>query len=292
MPAPEGSDGLRRVGIIGWPVEHSVSPAMHNAAFEALGMRWHYEHLPTPPDALQRRLDDLRAATFAGANVTLPHKEAVIPALDHVTADATAIGAANTIVSRQGALIGHNTDVAGIEWALGQHHVAPVGWHAVVVGAGGAARAAVYALHAMSAAAVSVFNRTAERAERLAADLRPHVAGLEVAVYALHDADQLQTTLERADLLVNATSVGMWPAVDASPLPADVDLPPHIVTFDMVYNPQRTCLLQQAGRSGARTIGGLDMLVGQGAAAFQLWTGRTPPVELMHQAALAWLERP
>jgi shikimate dehydrogenase len=279
----------RRVGIIGWPVEHSVSPAMHNAAFEALGLTWRYERLPTEPDDLLQRVAALREATFAGANVTIPHKEAVIPALDHVVADAAAIGAVNTIVSREALLTGHNTDVAGIRWAMRQHHVAPARWHAVVLGAGGAARAALYALYLEDAASVSIFNRTPERAERLADSLR--LGELDVATHALDDGQQLQAELARADLLVNSTSVGMWPASNASPLPEGVDLPRHLVVFDMVYNPQHTRLLQYADRAGARTIDGLDMLVGQGAESFQLWTGRTPPVDLMQQAALAWLEQ-
>lgn len=287
VPAAE----RRHVGIIGWPVEHSVSPAMHNAAFEALGMSWRYERLPTEPDFLVQRVEELRDTTFAGANVTVPHKEAVIPALDQVVADAATVGAVNTIVSREELLTGHNTDVAGIQWALRQHHVAPARWHAVVLGAGGAARAALYALRVMEAASVTVFNRTLERAQRLADDLAPRLGDLGLAIHALDDRYQLGVELARADLLVNATSVGMWPAVEASPLPKRIDLPRHLVVFDMVYNPQRTRLLQQAERAGARAIGGLDMLVGQGAESFQLWTGRTPPVDLMHQAALAWLEQ-
>lgn len=291
MSSTAPSEAQRRVGIIGWPVEHSVSPAMHNAAFEALGMRWRYEPLPTDPDALRQRLAELREATFAGANVTIPHKEAVIPLLDHVVAEAAAIGAVNTVVSRQTLLTGHNTDVAGIRWALQQHHVAPARWHAVVLGAGGAARAALYALHVLEAASATVFNRTPERAERLAADLRSHLGALEVATRGLNDGKAFQAELAHADLLVNATPVGMWPATDASPLPDGIELPRHLVVFDMVYNPRRTRLLQQAELAGARTVGGLDMLVGQGAESFKLWTGRTPPVDLMHQAAIAWLER-
>ncbi len=280
----------RRVGIIGWPVAHSVSPAMHNAAFEALGMDWRYELWPTPEEEIERRVTGLRAAEFAGANVTVPHKQAVIPFLDEIVDAADVVGAVNTIVAIEGALVGYNTDVAGIQWALAQNHVAPAGWHAVVLGAGGAARAALYAMHGLDVASLTVFNRTPERASDLITDLKPHLRGIELASASLFDVSRLTGALQRGDLLINATSVGMHPHVAESPLPDQVDLPKHIVVFDMVYNPQKTRLLRQAEVLGARTIGGLDMLVGQGAEAFKLWTGRTPPVDLMQQAALSELE--
>lgn len=281
-----------RVGIIGWPVAHSVSPAMHNAAFKALGMHWQYELLPTPPDVLERRMTELQVRGFAGANVTIPHKQAVIPHLDQVVDAAAVVGAVNTIVVVDENLIGYNTDIAGIQWALQQNQVAPAGWHVVVLGAGGAARAALYALHALGVASISVFNRTLERAERLIEDLQPHLStSLEAA--PLTDVGQLQRTLTRAGLLINTTPVGMvgmHPDVDASPLPEGVILPAYLIVFDMVYNPQKTRLLQQAERAGARSIGGLDMLIGQGVEAFKLWTGRTPPADRMRQAALGALE--
>lgn len=282
--------GRQRVGIIGWPVAHSVSPAMHNAAFEALGMKWRYELWPTPADAIEDRVAQLRTAEFAGANVTIPHKQAVIPLLDEVMDAAAVVGAVNTIVAVNDTLIGYNTDVAGIGWALEQNRVAPVGWHTVVLGAGGAARAALYALHASDAASITVFNRTPERAADLVSELQPHLPGVELTSASLSEVSRLDGVLARADLLINATSVGMHPNVEESPFLVEVELPDHIVVFDMVYNPQQTRLLRQANIMGARTIGGLDMLVGQGAEAFKLWTGRTPPVDLMHQAALGALE--
>lgn len=295
-----------RVGIIGWPVAHSVSPAMHNAAFETLGMNWRYELLPTPPEAIEQRVAELRAPEFAGANVTIPHKQAVIPHLDEVVDAAAVVGAVNTIVSDGNRLIGHNTDVAGIRWALAHNHVQLAGWHVVVLGAGGAARAALYTLHTLGVASISVFNRTLERAESLIDDLGPNLedispstgsfvrlrrdlrTGLEAAPLA--NVGRLEATLARADLLVNATSSGMHPDIDESPLPDGVALPAHVVVFDMVYNPLKTRLLQQAELQGSRTIRGLDMLIGQGVEAFRLWTGRAPPVDLMRQAALGSLE--
>ncbi len=278
------------VGIIGWPVAHSLSPAMHNAAFHALGMDWRYELLPTPPDAVERRVAELRAPEFAGANVTIPHKQAVIPYLDQVVDAASVVGAVNTIVATEEKLVGHNTDVAGIRWAMEQSRVQPADWHAVVLGAGGAARAALYALYTLGVASISVFNRTPERAESLIESLGPRLADTSLEAAPLADVGRLEAALGQAGLLINATSVGMYPAVDASPLPAGVDLPAHLVVFDMVYNPQETRLLQQAKRAGTRIVGGLDMLIGQGVKAFKLWTGRTPPVDVMRRAALASLE--
>lgn len=280
----------RRVGIIGWPVAHSVSPAMHNAAFEALGMDWRYERWPTPEEAIERRVTGLRAAELAGANVTIPHKQAVVPFLDEIVEAAGVVGAVNTIVATDGQLVGYNTDVAGIQWALAQNHVAPAGWHVVMLGAGGAAHAALYAMHDLEVASITVFNRTPERASDLITDLKPHLKGIGLASASLSDVSRLEGALMRGDLLINATSVGLHPNVAQSPLPDQVDLPEHVVVFDMVYNPQQTRLLRQAEVLGARTIGGLDMLVGQGAEAFKLWTGRTPPVDLMQQAALGALE--
>lgn len=279
-----------RVGIIGWPVAHSVSPAMHNAAFDALGMNWRYELLPTPPNAVEARIAELRAPEFAGANVTIPHKQAVIPYLDHVRDAAAVIGAVNTIVATGGVLTGYNTDIAGLQWALEQHRVEPDGWHVVVLGAGGAARAALYALHALGATSISVFNRTLEHAESLVGDLRSHLINTDLEAAPLADVSRLQVALRRTNLLINATSVGMHPNVDASPLPKGVVLPAHLVVFDMVYNPQETRLLQQARQGGAQIVRGLDMLIGQGVEAFKLWTGRTPPVGVMQEAALAALE--
>jgi shikimate dehydrogenase len=280
----------RRVGLIGWPVAHSVSPAMHNAAFKALDMDWRYELLPTLPEAVEERVAGLRMPEFAGANVTIPHKQAVIPFLDRVMDAAAVVGAVNTIVATDDRLTGYNTDIAGIHWALQRHQVEPAGWHVVVLGAGGAARACLYALSTLGVASISVFNRTPERAERLIEDLRPHLGTMNVGAAPLGDVGRLEATLARAHLLVNTTSVGMHPNVDPSPLPDGVDLPAHILVFDMVYNPQHTQLLRQAERTGARTIGGLDMLIGQGVEAFKLWTGCLPPADLMQQAALAWLE--
>ena len=259
------------VGLLGYPIEHSVSPAMHNAAFAHLGLDWAYLPLPLLPDRLGEALRGLLALGFRGANLTIPHKEQALAYLDDITSEARALGAVNTITIEDYKLVGHNTDADGFLAALteagGQHQ------RAVVLGAGGAARAVVQALRKIGVS-VTVANRTLERALRLPVD-----------VCAL-DAPSLGAVLKQADLLVNATPVGTWPAVEASPLPEGLTLSPDLTVFDLVYNPLETRLLQQARLSGAQTINGLGMLVYQGAAALRLWTGIAPPLEVMRQAAM------
>jgi shikimate dehydrogenase len=264
------------VGLIGYPIEHSLSPAMHNSAFAALSLNWCYVPLPAPPERLGEAVAGLRALGLAGVNVTVPHKEAVVSYLDEVTPAAQAIGAVNTIVVRKG-LIGHNTDWQGFLTALSEGGFDPQGKRAVVLGAGGAARAVVHAL-ARAGAQVTVLNRTLARAQALIQDFSPLFPALPLTLQTLEE----QTA--GAHLLVNATPVGMWPQVDQSIWPEDLPFPGHLTVFDLVYNPRQTKLLRQAEAVGAKVIGGLGMLVHQGAAAFELWTGEKAPVEVMYEA--------
>lgn len=274
--------GTRLVGLIGWPVEHSLSPAMHNAAFAELGLNWCYVPLPVAPGRLREALRGLVALGFAGANVTAPHKEAVMAHLDEVAPGARAIGAVNTIVVREGRTFGHNTDWRGFLAALREGGFSPQGKRAVVLGAGGAARAVVYAL-AHTGSEVAVLNRTPQRAEALVGDLSPLFPSIPFIALSLNE-NTLREQAAVAHLLVNATPLGTWPEVDRSPWPEGLAFPGHLTVFDLVYNPPQTRLLQQAAAGGARTIGGLGMLVHQGAAAFRLWTGLEPPVETMYEA--------
>jgi shikimate dehydrogenase len=269
------------VGLIGYPIKHSLSPAMHNSAFAALNLNWCYVPLSVPPELLGEAVAGLRALGFVGANVTVPHKEAVISHLDDVTPQAQAIGAVNTIVVREGKSIGYNTDWQGFLTALSEGGFDPQDKRVVVLGAGGAARAVVYAL-AQAGAQVTILNRTPARAQALVQDLTP----LFPSLFFLSLSPQtLKEQTAEAHLLVNATPVGMWPEVDQSPWPEDLAFPGHLTVFDLVYNPRQTKLLRQAGAAGAKVIGGLGMLVHQGAAAFELWTGEKAPVETMYEAA-------
>jgi shikimate dehydrogenase len=279
------------VGLVGWPVEHSVSPAMHNAAFGAMGLNWCYVPLPVPPGQIAAAVRGLGALGFRGANVTVPHKQAVIPALDSIAPNARELGAVNTLVigrREDGASIigGYNTDDMGLVAALRQGGFEPEdGGAAVVLGAGGAARAAVYGLLWSSIGQVVVLSRTLQQAEQVATDLGS-LGDRSGRVRALPlTAETLIESARAAGLLINATPVGMWPHTDHSLWPGGVPIPAHLVVCDLVYNPLETRLLQQARQSGAQPIGGLEMLVQQGALAFEMWTGEPPPLDLMRGAA-------
>jgi len=277
------------VGLIGWPVEHSLSPAMHNSAFAALGLNWCYVPLPVHPERLWEAIAGLRALGFVGANVTVPHKEAVMSYLDEVTPEAQTIGAVNTIVVLEEKSIGYNTDWQGFLAALSESGFDPQGKRAVVLGAGGAARAVVYAL-AQGGAQVTVLNRTLSRAQALVQDFSPLFPHCSlVSLPFTPPTLEVQTT--EAHLLVNTIPVGMWPGVDQSPWPEALAFPGHLTVFDLVYNPGETKLLRQARAAGAKGIGGLGMLVHQGAAAFELWAREEAPVETMWAAASEAMRR-
>jgi shikimate dehydrogenase len=273
------------VGLLGWPVHHSISPAMQNAAFRALNLDWAYLPLAVPPESLRDALTGLKALGFRGANVTIPHKEQAILGLDEITPEARSLGAVNTLVVSDGKLVGHNTDVAGFLAALDNAGCSPR--RAVVLGAGGAARAAVFALLSRGAT-VTVANRSPQRAQGLVNTLS--APSLQADTCPL-DTMGLRDALSRADLLVNATPVGMWPATGATPLPSDIGLHPGLTVMDLIYNPLETLLLRQARQPGAMVINGMDMLIHQGAIAFRLWTGQEAPLAVMRQAALAALEQ-
>lgn len=289
------------VGLIGWAVEHSLSPAMHNAAFDALGLNWRYVPLPVPPGQVEAAVRGLAALGFRGANVTVPHKQAVVATLTSIGDSATLLGAVNTIVIGRGesgsAIIsGHNTDSEGFVAALRDGGYEPAkGERAIVVGAGGAARAAAFGLLRSGAGEVIVLNRTLKRAEALVSDLRAFAdQGLRLHALTLTDEDLIESA-RTADLLVNATTVGMWPRVENSVWPESLPIPAHLTIFDLVYRPIETHLLRQARESGAQAINGLGMLIRQGVIAFEMWTGESAPADVMRAAceqALGMARRP
>jgi shikimate dehydrogenase len=252
---------------------------MQNAAFAACGLDWTYTLWPTPLDTLAERVAGLRQAGVAGANVTVPHKTAVLPLLDEVDSGAVAVGAVNTIVHDGLHLIGYNTDLAGFRQGLTEAGDVPPGGRALVLGAGGAARAACAAL-LQQGIPVLVLARRMDAAHQLADDLGAHgpIGGGPLT------AATLRLVLRDMALLVNATSAGMWPAVDDSPLPPGVPLPPGLLVYDLVYRPRPTRLLREATAAGCRTLDGLSMLLHQGAAAFTLWTGQSAPLAVMRAA--------
>jgi shikimate dehydrogenase len=257
------------VGLIGWPVEHSRSPAMHNAAFAALGLYWRYTLLPTPPDQVEAVIARIRTGELQGANVTIPHKQAVMSYLDEIDPAAQAVGAVNTIVRRADRLIGYNTDTLGFKRALLETGIDVKDQSCAVLGAGGSARAVLYVLRELKAR-ITVYARDVEKARALRADCR--------SLGVLSEIDPATR------LIVNTTPVGLSPNVAASPWPDNVPFPPQALIFDLLNNPPRTCLMQQAQQAGLRAVNGWHMLVYQGAAAFEKWTGIAPPVGVMKQA--------
>jgi shikimate dehydrogenase len=276
------------VGVIGWPVEHSLSPAMHNAAFAALGLDWVYLPLPVYPDHLGEAVRGLRALGFAGTNVTVPHKEAALAHLDEVSHAAQVIGAVNTIAVRNGSLYGDNTDAAGFIASLHDAGFDPPGTYCAVLGAGGAARAVVHALADAGALQVCVYNRSLDRAWSLCQDMAKFHTDVRFEPAPLSDVSAIG---DETDLLVNTTSLGMWPHTETSPWPRDLPIPGHLTVYDLAYNPQETFFLAQAQAVGAETVGGLGMLVHQGAAAFELWAGHPAPVAIMQEACLEALQK-
>jgi len=266
--------------LLGYPVGHSMSAVMHNAAFRELGLEHRYKLLPVRPGDLASVMSGrMRDPDVLGANVTIPHKVAVLELLDWVEPEVSRIGAVNTVVNDGEVLKGHNTDGMGAMRALQEAHGDLRGTRVLLLGAGGAARAIGYHL-SKKVEALIIANRTVQRATELTEDLSSNtecVASVEACSLTTGD---LKTALKGADILINTTSVGMSPRVDESPMCADL-LRPGLLVFDAVYNPMRTRLLRDAEKAGARTLGGLRMLVYQGAAAFELWTGLRAPEELM-----------
>ncbi len=282
------SGEARICGVIGDPIKHTMSPVMHNAAFEKLELDYLYIPFRVKKEELGKAIEGMKAMNIRGLNVTIPHKVAVIQFLDELDPLAEKIGAVNTIVNNNGVLKGYNTDAAGFLQALLEKGVEPRGKEVAVLGAGGASRAISFIL-ADRGVNLVILNRRLELdwAEELAGKLSK-IFKKEVKALELVEKN-LVAVLEKADILVNATSVGMSPNIDEKPVASSL-LKPGLIVFDLVYNPLKTRLLRDAEQAGAKTIGGLDMLVWQGALAFEQWTGLKAPVEVMKKAAINVLE--
>jgi shikimate dehydrogenase len=278
------TDGPRRlrVGLIGDPVAHSLSPAIHQPALDALGIAATYELWPTSAEHVADRIASLRAPDVLGANITVPHKVAAMALVDEVTPLARRAGAINTLIPREGRLTGDNTDISGFATALRDTGFAQGRWAAttaLVIGAGGAARAVVLALDGLGVTAITIANRSDERARQLVADLAP----LPLRAIGLTGA-ALGAALATTDLLVNATSLG-WRAGESPLSPNELAaLPPAALVADLTY--RDTDLLRAARARDLPTLDGLAMLVHQAARSFELWTGRPAPVTAMFAAAV------
>jgi shikimate dehydrogenase len=271
------------VAILGFPLKHSLSPVFQQAAFDHYGLNMEYQAWEVKPEELAETVFRLKGTKVLGANVTVPHKEAVIPLLDEVEDTAREMGAVNTIVKRDGSLAGHNTDVSGFLRGLREEGgFDPAGRAALLVGAGGAARAVAFGLLGAGASRLVIVNRGPERAQRLAAELVSRFGARAEA----RPWDGLSGAVRDCHLVVNATTLGMLhsPGEGQSPLTAG-DIPKGALIYDLVYNPLETPLLREAKKAGAGAVGGLTMLIYQGASAFEMWTGRPAPVEIMFQAA-------
>ncbi len=297
------------IGLIGYPIKHSISPYFQQAALDYCQLDICYEAWETSPEKLEAIVARLREPQNLGANVTVPYKEEVLPLLDEVDELASLIGAVNTIVKRDDKLVGFNTDVHGFIQALSREgHFEPEGKRAVIIGAGGAARAVSFALVQQKASSLVIINRTHGRAEMLVDSLKGYIRDSSPSVPSyrqdsglrLTDSEGLETevttlpwqsstsseTFSHCHLIVNCTTTGMKysPQEGQSPLSFEV-IPRDIMVCDLVYNPYSTPLLQLAERAGADTLVGLAMLVYQGAASFELWTGRKAPVDIMLKRA-------
>lgn len=272
--------------LIGDPVEHSLSPAMHNAAFQYLGLNYVYLAFKVEKGRLREAIAGVKALNIRGLNVTKPLKIDVIPLLDDLHESASKVGAVNTILNRDGKLIGYNTDGLGALKALEDAGVDLDGMKVVIFGAGGAARAVAFAI-APKVREIVLLNRTVERAEKLAHDLEEKV-GCKTRFGGLSE-EVKRRELRDADLMVNATSVGMKPNENLSLVEPDL-LRPGLTVFEVVYNPVETKLVRDARKAGSKVIDGLSLLLHQGGESFSIWTGVKPPVEVMREALESALE--
>jgi shikimate dehydrogenase len=272
------------LGLIGFPLGHSVSPAMHNAAFEKLGLDYEYVPFEVAPEDLSESLKGMRALHIAGFNVTIPHKETIVPLLDEVTKLARVIGAVNTVLNQEGKLIGYNTDGAGFIDSLKEDaKTNPQGKKTVVLGAGGASRAVSIMLAEAGVKHLILADVQEEKAKELSEYIDSYFE-LTCDFMAVN-SEELQRAIDKADILINATPIGMHPKIGESPLSENIKLHPKLLVYDLIYNPSQTKLLKKAKASGSKTCSGLGMLVRQGALAFTIWTGKEAPINTMWKAA-------
>ncbi len=267
------------IGIIGKNIENSLSPLIHNQILLKYSLNFCYLPFQVTETNLSKTIQGIKALNIKGVNITFPYKEKVIKFLDELEESARRIGAVNTIVNNKGALIGYNTDVIGFKKSLQEDEKFVIKEKkAVILGAGGAARAVVYALLEEGIEEICIFNRTLEKAKKIKQNLSSFFSKSRISVFLLEEED-LKDKIEKAHLLVNTTSLGMAPQVDNTPLPNEKLFHPALLVYDLIYHPAKTLFLRQAERAGAKIINGLPMLVYQGIESFYLWTGFKPEGE-------------
>ncbi len=274
-------------GVIGDPIEHTLSPIMQNAAFEALKIDYVFLAFKVKPANVGDAIDGMRALNIRGLNVTMPHKKAVINHIDRIDLAAQIVNSVNTILHKENLLFGFNTDGVGALKALKENGVELKGRKVLLLGAGGAARAIAYTL-AKEADQLTVLNRTIKPAKDLA-DLLGRAVSKKIDAGSLSSSD-IERNLDDTDILINATSVGMKPNEGESPVNPKL-LRSRLSVMDIVYNPIETKLSKDAKAVGAKVVSGVEMLIYQGAASFEIWTGKSAPVDVMRQAALSHLRK-
>lgn len=273
------------VGLLGHPVQHSQSPAMHNKAFAHMELNFAYAAFDVSPELLPEAVAGIRGLALRGVNVTIPHKVAIMPLLDEIDPLAKRIGAVNTVVNDNGKLIGYNTDGLGYVRSLVEETGIRLADQTVtLIGAGGAARAVAFTLAEEQVKEIRIINRSREKAAQLAEHLRPLVPTKAIDP---HDA---MAAIADSTLLINTTSIGMYPHVEEMPVPAQW-LQPGLTVSDLIYNPLETKLLQTARNLGAKSHSGVGMFINQGALAFELWTGVQAPSDLMRETVLKQLQK-
>ncbi len=280
--AMELTGKARVFAVFGSPIEHSRSPAMHNAAIQALGLEAVYVPFRVEPDHLPEAIAGVRAMRFAGVNLTIPLKEAAVGFVDELSHEARRIGAVNTLWWDGDVLVGHSTDGEGFLRSL-EAAIGDIPHKALILGAGGSSRGVCHAL-ADRGVKLTISNRTVEKAEKLASEIS-NASGNTKASAISASFEELSEAAAHATLVVNCTSVGMEPRINESPLPEQFLRSQHVI-YDLVYNPRETLLLRNARAKGAVALNGVDMLVHQGALSFELWTGFKPPLDVMKQAVL------
>lgn len=269
-------------GIIGDPVEHTLSPGMHNAAFEKLGLDYIYVPFHVKAEELEHAINGAFALNIKGLNVTIPHKTEVIKYLDYLDIAAGLIGAVNTIEFGENSAIGHNTDGIGAVRAIEEVNSVK-NKKVMILGAGGAARAISFQILLSGAESLVISNRTIEKASELQNDL---VEKLEPDVKVTDLGNELEKELKDTDILVNTTPIGMYPNISQKPLVTANMMHEGLIVNDIVYNPLKTGLIVEAEKAGAETISGVKMLMYQGVEAFKIWTGMEPPIEVFQRALM------
>lgn len=276
------------VGIFAYPVSHSLSPVMHNAAFSYLGLNYVYLPFEVKEAELKNAVSSLRALNIVGVNVTVPHKEKIIEYLDEVSEEVLKIGAVNTVKNLDGKLLGFNTDKYGFVNSLKRAKIKLENKKAVVLGCGGASRAVCFGLLENRIKNLIITDIVKGKVERLKRDLKKFYPDVEIEGI-LYDEEKILNVLKYSDILVNATPVGMKPDLNSSPVSKLPEDNKNLIVYDLVYNPLKTKLLKIAEKLKLKSISGLEMLVLQGAKSFEIWTGKTAPVKIMKREVKKFL---